>query len=272
MGTLMRPGFHSGTLPKHFAKLRKAARQAEFAESLGKTHAHSALRGLQQTLEDLKETIRRAVEREVGELLAECPHFQAGSISVVGIELGSNRVTVELGCEKLSKSHTVVAFEEQSGLIVASVTDPGFIDVFPDNATRILFENALAGFYRVAGVDLVREQIRAVLGEDVAYDISDEGLVVWPDGNYQTEIIYRLDTGYEDPIVEPTVRGRAPTATAKPIDLRKIMFRDQHITWADWVGAWSNHEPRKGGFSRVLFGASILPPWQAGRGQQAISA
>lgn len=272
VGTLMRPGFHSGTLPKHFAKLRKAARQAEFAESLGKTHAHSALRGLQQTLEDLKETIRRAVEREVGELLAECPHFQAGSISIVGIELGSNRVTVELGCEKLSKSRTVVAFEEQSGLIVANVTEPGFIDVFPDNATRILFENALAGFYRVAGVDLVREQIRAVLGESVAYDISDEGLVVWPDGNYQTEIIYRLDTGYEDPIVEPTVRGRAPTVPAKPIDLRKIMFRDQHITWADWVGAWSNHEPRKGGFSRVLFGASILPPWQAGRGQQAISA
>ncbi|HRI72183.1 MAG TPA: hypothetical protein PK156_48450, partial [Polyangium sp.] len=96
VGSLMRPGFHSGTLPKHFAKLRKAARRAELAESLGQTHGHSALRGLQQTLEDLKETIRHAVEREIAQLLAASPDFRAGTISVVAIELGSNRVTVEL--------------------------------------------------------------------------------------------------------------------------------------------------------------------------------
>ncbi len=260
VGTLMRPGFHSGTLPKHFAKLRRAARHAELAESLGKTQAHGALRGLQQTLEDLKETIRRAVEREVGELLAACPNFRVGTISVVSIDLGSNRVTVELSCDKLTKAHTVITFEEQSGLIVASVAAPGFIDVLPDKESRILFENALAGFYRVAGVDLVREQIRAVLGDDVAYDIANEGLVVWPDGNYRTEVIYRLDAGFGDPIMEATVRGEPPAEPAKPIDLRKIMFRDQHITWQDWVNAWGDHRPKNEIAARVLFGASILPP------------
>jgi hypothetical protein len=259
IGTLMRPGFHSGTLPKHFAKLRKAARHAELAESLGKTYGHSALRGLQQTLEDLKETIRRAVEREIGSLLAECPNFRVGSISVVGIELGSNRVIVELACDKLTKSPTVVAFEEQSGLLVASIVKAGFIDFLPDQENRILFENALAGFYRVAGVDLVREQIRTVLGEHVAYDISEEGLVVWPDEHYRTEVIYQLDSGSSDPIVEPVVRGETPKTAQKSIDLRKIMFRDQHITWADWVGAWGQHASQHGGFSRVLFGTSILP-------------
>lgn len=267
IGTLMRPGFHSGTLPKHFAKLRKAARQAELAETLGKTHGHSSLRGLQQTLEDLKETIRRAVEREIGELLSECSNFRVGNIYVVGIELGSNRVIVELACDKLTKSRTVVAFEEQSGLIVASIVDSGFINFFPDKETRILFENALAGFYRVAGVDLVREQIRTVLGDDVAYDISEEGLVVWPDEHYRTEVIYRLDSGFTDPIVDPVVRGETPKTEPKTIDLRKIMFRDQHITWADWVGAWSQEEPKHGGFGRVLFGTSILPlPPDASRG------
>jgi len=270
VGTLMRPGFHSGTLPKHFAKLRKAARHAELAESLGKTHAHGALRGLQQTLEDWKETIRRAVEREVSELLAECPNFRVGTISVVGVELGSNRVTVGFSCEKLTKSRTVIAFEEQSGLIVASVVEPGFVDVFPNNEARILFENALAGFYRVAGVDVVREQVRAVLGNDVAYDISDEGLVVWPSGNYQTEVIYRLDTGFADPIVEPVVRGQPLAEPAKPIDLRKVVFRGQHIAWDDWVKAWS--ELHEGAATRVLFGASILPPGQPKHGKQAMSA
>lgn len=260
IGTLMRPGFHSGTLPKHFAKLRKAARQAEFAESLGKTQGTSALRGLQQALEDLKETIRHAVEREIGQLLEACSHFQAGTISVVGIELGSNRVTVELVCEKLTKARTTVAFEEQSGLIVASVVTPGFIPLLVSKDDRILFENALAGFYRVAGVDLVREQIRAVLGEDIAYDISDEGLVVWPDEHYRTEVIYPLDNAFSDPISEPTIRGETPKTPPKSIDLRKIMFRDQHITWRDWVKAWDPLSDDSDGLKRVLFGASILPP------------
>ncbi len=274
IATLMRPGFHSGTLPKQFAKLRKAARQSELAESLGKTRGFSSLRGLQQTLEDLKETIRRAVEREIAELLAECPNFRAGSISVVGIELGSNRVIVELVCDKLTKSRTIVAFEEQSGLLVANIVEPGFIHLLPDKENRILFENALAGFYRVAGVDLVREQIRVVLGDHVAYDISNEGLVVWPDEHYRTELIYRLNSGFTDPVVEPVVRGETPINAPQSIDLRKIMFRDQHITWADWVKAWSTHDPENGSFSRVLFGTSILPPLpEAFRGQpQAVSA
>jgi len=260
VGSLMRPGFHSGTLPKHFAKLRKAARQAEFAESLGKNKGHSALRGLQQTLEDLKDIIRHAVEREIGQLLAACPQFQVGTISVVGIELGSNRVTVELICEKLTRARTVIAFEEQSGLIVASVVTPGFIPLFPTKESRILFENALAGFYRVAGVDLVREQIRAVLGEHIAYDISDDGLVVWPDEHYRTEVIYPLDNAFSDPISEPTIRGETPRTPPKSIDLRKIMFRDQHITWRDWVKAWDPKNVDGDGLKRVLFGASILPP------------
>jgi hypothetical protein len=262
VGSLMRPGFHSGTLPKHFAKLRKAARQAEFAESLGKTQGTSALRGLQQTLEDMKEMIRHAVEREIGQLLATCPQFQAGTISVAGIELGSNRVTVELVCEKLTRARTVVAFEEQSGLIVASIVTPGFIPLLPTKENRILFENALAGFYRVAGVDLVREQIRAVLGEDLAYDISDEGLVVWPDEHYRTEVIYPLDNSFSDPISEPTIRGEPPQTPPKSIDLRKIMFRDQHITWRDWVNAWDPKSEERHELKRVLFGASILPPFK----------
>lgn len=259
VGTLMRPGFHSGTLPKQFAKLRKAARKAEFEESLGKTHGHSSLRGLQQTIEDLKETIRRAVEREIGELLAGCSRFRGGTISVAGIELGSNRVTVELACEKLTKSKTIITFEEQSGLIVANVAEAGFIGLLPDKESRILFENALAGFYRVAGVDLVREQIRSVLGPDVAYDISNEGLVVWPDEHYRTEVLYRLDSGFTEPISEPVVRGEAPKTPPKPIDLRKILFRDQHISWSDWVGAWARAENSADLPKRVLFGASILP-------------
>lgn len=259
VGTLMRPGFHSGTVPKLYAKIRKAARKAELEESLGKEHAHGSIRGLQETLDEVKEAVRRAVDREVSDLLAACPRFALGKVSVKNIELGSNRMRVELACEPFSKAACVITFEEQSGLLVASVPEPGFVDVLPQPDARALFENALAGFYRIAGVDLVREQIRAALGSDVSYDVADEGLVVWPDEHYRTELVYRLDAGMSGPVVEPVVRGDAPKNQPKPLDLRKVLFRDQHVSWNDWVAAWREDRPASEPIPRVLFGATILP-------------
>jgi len=258
VGELMRPGFHSGTLPKLHAKLRRAARHAELDESRGIEHGHHALRGLQEALDDLRETVRRAVDREVSGLLAACPRFRAGPIAVRRVELGSNRLRIELGCDSLSKAACAVTFEEQSGLVVASIPEPGFVPTLRQN-DRVLFENALAGFYRIAGVDLVREQIRAAIGDDVPYDIADEGLVLWPDEGYRTEILYRLDPGFSGPIMQPVVRGDPPASEPKPLDLRKVLFRDQHIPWAEWAASWREDAPESEPVRRVLFGASILP-------------
>jgi hypothetical protein len=114
---------------------------------------------------------------------------------------------------------------------------------------RVIFENALAGLYHRAGVDLVREQIQAALPATSKYDIADEGLVVWPAG-WATELVYDLAAA---PRLEAKVRGE-PAAEAPPeIDRAAILFREQGITWSAWVAAWSG-EPK-----RVVKGASLLP-------------
>jgi hypothetical protein len=259
VSALLRPGFHSGTLPKLYAKLRRAARRAEAEEARGAHKSQGALRGFQEELDDVKEALRHAVDREVVGLLSSHRRFRAGKIGVRAVELGSNRLRIELSCDKLSKAPCVITFEEQSGLMVAGVVDAGFVELLPAGDDRVLFENAIAGLYRMAGVDLVREQIRDSLGEDVAYDVADEGLVVWPDRSYRTEIVYSLDVGFAGPIVPPVVRGDPPPAAPSPLDLRKVLFRDQHIAWADWVRAWSEERPETERVPRVLFGASILP-------------
>lgn len=259
VGTLMRPGFHSGTVPKLYAKIRTAARKAELDDSLGKPSVHSSLRGFQESLDDVKEAVKHAVDREVSLLLDACTRFKAGRVAVKSIELGSNRMRVELTCEPLSKASCFVSFEEQSGKLVASIVEPGFVDMLPQPDQRVLFENALAGFYRVAGVDLVREQIRAALGSDMPYDISDEGLVVWPDEHFRTELVYRLDASFSGPIVAAVVRGDPPKTPPHPLDLRKILFHDQHVAWADWISAWREDRPTTEPVPRVLFGTSILP-------------
>jgi hypothetical protein len=263
VGTLMRPGFHSGTLPKLYAKLRRAARRAEIEEGIGETRARSALRTHQEHLDEVKEAVRLAVTREVAGLLGEHRRFSLGRVEVKAVELGSNRLRVELICPRAGSKPLALAFEEQSGLVVASVADPGFLDRVPSGDDRVMLENALAGLYCIAGVDLVREQIRAAIG-DVPYDIADEGLLVWPGEGYRTEVVYRLDPGFRGPQVEPLVRGAAPATRPPPLDLRKILFRDQHVPWADWVAAWRDDRPPGEPVPRVLFGTSILPPPRKG--------
>lgn len=291
MGALMKPGLHSGTLPKLYAKLRKAARRAEGEETgaiavllsasqklgqSGKQRAERALRGLQDELRDVEEAVRHFVERELCALLAASPRFPYGPVEVRAVELGINRVRVTLECSSVSPEHCEIAFEEQSGLLVASVPKAGFLDVLKDTAPppgetrgeraegRLLFENALAGLYKLAGVDLVREQIEAALGDRLPYDIADEGLLVWPGQGYQTEIVYELDADAGDAL-QPIVRGAPPPNPPPELDAKQIFFQRQSVTWRAWLGAWTTALPSLAPTPRLLQGASILPPPRTSR-------
>ncbi|HQW51319.1 MAG TPA: hypothetical protein PL082_04625, partial [Tepidiformaceae bacterium] len=75
-------------------------------------------------------------------------------------------------------------FEEQSGWLVASVGEPGFFAVLSPEQ-RAIMETVLSGLYKLAAVDLVREQIEALIGEGARYDIADEGLIVWPEEGFR---------------------------------------------------------------------------------------
>ena len=99
----------------------------------------------------------------------------------------------------------------------------------------MLFENALAGLYKLAAVDLVREQLQAAMGADLPYDIADEGLLVWPGPGYETEVTYHLRGGH---VAEPQiVRGHLeqPLPT---LNVSAMLFRNQDLEWTDWVALW----------------------------------
>jgi hypothetical protein len=216
MAALLKPGLHSGTIPKTYAKLRRAS----FREG------RSALVH-REALHDIEEAIRRFVERELVELLAESALF--GARAEVGrIEMASNRVRIELACPAVGADSATLAFEEQSGWLLAGVAQAGWIDLL-DDTKRIVLENALAGLYARAAVDLVRERVEAHIGEPAPYDIADDGLVIWPGGDYEREI------------VEPLVANC-------PI-----------VTRAAWEAAWKSG----GEVKRIVEGASLLPPRRA---------
>jgi hypothetical protein len=246
MNGLLVPGFHQGTIPKLFAKLRRAAKR------------HSTkVNAYRQKLHEVEHALEAFVERELVGLLRQTKRWRAGQLEVHAIEVGSNRVRVGVVCPEISDEIAWLQFEEQSGLLVASVATPGFFAALEEDQ-RATLEIALAGLYKRAGVDVVREQVEALLGPDARYDIAADGLVVWPGEGYATEVVYALGgTG----ALSGVVRGEPAAAPPPTLLAEQLLFARQPIAWAAWVEAFRDE---RGSAPRLIDGPSLLRPVAGG--------
>jgi hypothetical protein len=230
---LMRPGLHSGTIPKLYARLRHGRGRSP--------------RKQYEALHHLRDRLRQFVERNLLAVLAGSKSWGDGKHLTVGeIKIGTNRIRLEL-CGLGSSAH--VDFEEHAGWLIAGLT-------FPDakSATwlarltqeqTLTFRDALAGFYKLAGVELVREQIEALLPTGTDYDVTAEGLVVWPASGGET--VYDLRKG---PELLPRSHGASPLP---PLTTEALLFSATSIYWVDWVRTWQLDHDGKGH-------APLLPP------------
>jgi hypothetical protein len=242
MNGLLVIGFHQGTIPKLYAKLRRAAKRRT-----------SKVNVYRQQIHEVEHAIETFVERELVGLLRQAKRWRAGELEVHAIEVGSNRIRVGITCETVSADVAWLQFEEQSGSLVASVATAGFIDAL-EAEHRDTFEIALAGLYKLAGVDVVREQVEALLGAGTSYDISAEGLVVWPGKGYATEVVYPLvGTGTTSGIV----RGESLSTPPISLELGRLLFARQAILWTAWVDAFRDDRESS---PRVIDGPPLLAP------------
>ena len=144
---LMRPGLHSGTLPKLYARLRHGR---------GRSSAQ-AVRSAAPPPRPLAAIRRAQPARRAGRSKSwgDCTPLTAGEIKI-----GTNRIRLEL-CGPQASVH--VDFEEHAGWLVAGLprlvawNDTWLAQLTPEQA--LAFRDALAGFYKLAGVEVVREQI-----------------------------------------------------------------------------------------------------------------
>lgn len=251
MARFLRPGFHSGTIPKLFTKLRRAAWK-------GDEHAVSKHK---EALHHVEEAIGKFAERQLVAMLEECAAFRGTGIALDHVEVGSNRVQIALVCPGVGPDAATIRFELQSGWLVAGVPAPGWIARLSD-AQRQILEIVLAGFYKLAAVDLVHEQLAHALqtrpdAPPPPYVLADEGLVVWPAGGFQVEVVYDLHA----PSRPPAVRGAEGAAdTAPVIDLagRHAMFGRQALHWSIWAATWQQ-VARGDAPMPISVGPSLLP-------------
>ena len=145
MRGLLRPGFHSGTIPKLFRKLRHASR--------------SKAAWLHHDLEHSAEGVHRFAERELIDLLQHVPEWGRLQTRVEAIRFGCQRLVLELAVPALGSDRFALAFENVSGAIEASIEQVGWADKLTE-PQRAAFVAALRGFLDMAAVERIESRER----------------------------------------------------------------------------------------------------------------
>lgn len=211
---LLRPGFHSGTIPKLFARVRKSARARGLRAGDAQRQREAA--------HHVKQDIGAFVERELVSLLNRNPFWAGTPVSAGEVELAVTRIGVELKCEALGEP-AVLSFEQRDGLILAAVERPGWMPALPATQAELL-RTALIGFYKLAAIDVVAEHVHAAMGHAATHlDVRRRRLVVWHGERFERETAYDL--------AEPSEEAR------------RLLLRDVEVPWPLWKRLWDARTP-----------------------------
>ena len=230
VGRLLRPGFHSGTLSKLYAKLRQAARKSS------ETKAAIAVLKQKHKLDHCQVAIERFVERELIELLAQAPEWGGEVLRISQTRLATNRIEVDLVFGDAAVDPLTIVFEERHGWLVARLRQAGWFEQLTDSQRRV-FAAALSGLYKLAGAEFVIEQVVSNFDEsDVRVNIASRALEVSAPQRGDMSAHYPIAA--EQQLLTPTnAIGLWPA-----LDRRQVFFMQTDILWDEWVAFW-NRDP-----------------------------
>lgn len=268
MQGLLVVGVHSGTLPKLYERLRRAAQRYDVAAPGSRRARREAvaadleLRRFRKRLEAVERSLRHFVQRELVYPLSTSPRWTPGRVTIGRIESSSNRVRIQLRCADQGGGAAApdalapceLTLEQLGGLLVASLSEPGFVAAL-DAEESVLFENALAVFYHRAQVELVREQVESELPDTVRYQVAERELVVWSGDDYERVATYPL-VAHRPRALRPRVQGALQLPA---LDSERVLYSRQRILWSAWEDAWAAAAAGNGRVPRLLLGPSLLP-------------
>lgn len=248
---LLRPGFHSGTIPALFGKLRHAEQNAyrtgHFRES----------RKCREKLRHVEHDLKVFLYREFISLLRRSEQWQRPLPEVGQIEMSVNRIRIELKSPEIAPQSVWLVYEEQSGWLLASLEGPGWIEQL-DNDERMTFSAALAGLYKLSSVHLIREQIESQLKSDhPRYDISERGLIVWPFDGYETAVTYDLQKRWR---ISPKADGNARSSQFPTLEAHQFVFAKHIFSWSKWVAFWEQPAPNPVLYDDMVGEVRVLAP------------
>ena len=113
MPRLLRPGIHSGTISKRFAKLRRAERKSLAGGDPGVARKH------REALHHVETELRRYIEREFLAWFADCCGWTGPCPKVVEVELATNEAVIKVefpAARRMSAGRVVPAAERRSAV------------------------------------------------------------------------------------------------------------------------------------------------------------
>jgi hypothetical protein len=228
MKGLLKPGFHSGTVPRLYARLRAAEGRAAEAGDW------RAVRANRQELQETATAVRKFLEREMVALLDQCEGWR-GRLAVGSVTLATNAIRIEVRHGAHAETPLVVSFTQRGGWLMAGLHGAGWLSAL-SIVERVEFANALAGFYRLAAVDLVREQVLAGLPPGYAtFELEPDRLAfhpIEPDGRWLWYDLTRWG-----PRIRPE-NADGSRAIGPELDVSRLVFGRVHLTLAEWEDAW----------------------------------
>jgi hypothetical protein len=148
------------------------------------------------------------------------------------------------------------AMEMRSGWLVARVMRAGFAaDLAP--AERLVLETALAGLCKLAGVELLHEQLRAVLPQGAVWDVTVEGLVVDPQDGAVARVSYCLRP---DGPIAPRADAGETWQRMPVLQPSQVLFTHVPIGWESWVAFWRQAHDDHGPPPAPIVPVRVLPP------------
>ncbi len=242
----LRPGFHSGTLPKLYAKKRKL-------EARVPPPSRARMLKVRHGFHHAEDAVRRFLERELIAWWEESGVFPRGSAEVLSIHGGYQRLLAEIIIRD-SDSRLLLEFDEQSGLLLMAATEaPRLADPVREEGLRL----SLLGLAKLSAADLLRSAVEAQLpAPGTPYDINDDGLVIWPKGRFDRPELYPM-----------TAAGsRQPPNFAEPRTIREILaFRRAGIRRDRFDAASLELEAGRLPTPAIMPGHDVrLPPTPAG--------
>ena len=105
------------------------------------------------------------------------------------------------------------------------------------------FDTALLGFYRKAGAELVREQMERNFIGSHPYDVCAAGLVIWPDRQFDQEVVADLNRTH---LVRPVPVSLARSAGLDARSIDRVVFARSRTTWDQWTSLWHVHASGEG--------------------------
>jgi hypothetical protein len=249
------PGFHSGTLPKLFAKIRHAESQAL------RTGNFSTARHDRAHLTELETLLLKFVGREFCALLQQSPAWRTTPVEASRVELASNRIRFMLSHPVHADQPLILTFENREGWIVASLADAPWLGELGDDAKTQL-HNTIVVLYKIAGVDLIAEQIRHMLptaGDHFTF--SPRGLVIWPTERQGKELLVDLvpETDVSKPPPDPAI-------SVLTWDLSRVLLSRRPLTRHECIDAWPGSRGTTPSV-RLMDDIAVLPTPAAAEGQ-----